>query len=558
MEAYIVNKSIYSYKRDEVLSKLQEDEFELLIIGGGITGAGIALDATSRGMKTALVEMQDFAAGTSSRSSKMIHGGLRYLKNLEVKIVAQVGRERAIVFENGPHVTTPEWMILPLYEKGTFGRFSASMGLQFYDFLAQVKKDERKSMLSREQTLQLEPKFKQEGLLGSGRFVEYRSDDARLTIEVMKEAEHHGATVINYTKVTDFIYKDGKVAGVYTIDQLTGITGEIHAKKVINAAGPWVDTLREKDHSMDNKQLHLSKGIHLVFDQQVFPLKQSVYFDTQDGRMVLAIPRGEKTYIGTTDTDYEGDIIHPRVTVSDRDYIIDVINYIFPELEITPNDVESSWAGLRPLIHESGKGLSQISRKDEIWESKSGLITIAGGKLTGYRKMAETIVDVISLKFRQDNYKIFSPCHTKNMPISGGHVGGSQNFNVFIEEKTTQGMALGLDIDIATFLVKKYGSNIDRIYELIQNEGEEAVDYGIPTALYAQVIYSITDEFVNTPVDFFSRRTGALLFDIEWLNKWKVPVIDLMSKKLGWNADQKETYQDDLEKHIHEATVAFE
>ncbi len=530
---------------------MQENEFDLVVIGGGITGAGIALDAASRGMRTALVEMQDFAAGTSSRSTKMIHGGLRYLKNYEVKLVAQVGRERAVVYENGPHVTTPEWLLLPIYKDGPMGKFTASFGLRVYDFLAGVKKEERKSMLTKEQTLQAEPKLKQEGLLGAGRFVEYRSDDARLTIEVVKEAASQGATVLNYTKVTDFIYHNGKVAGVRVEDQLNGQVRELHAKKVVNAAGPWVDTLREKDNSLDERHMLLAKGVHLVFDQSVFPLKQTVYFDTPDGRMVLLIPRDGKTYVGTTDTAYTGDMVHPRVTVADRDYLMDAIALIFPELNVQTSDIESSWAGLRPLINETGKGLSQVSRKDEIWESESGLLTIAGGKLTGYRKMAETIVDLVATKLG----KTYSPSQTKNMPISGGHVGGSKNFPSFLGQKAREGIMLGLDEERARFLVKKYGSNIDTLYDLMRRNRQAAQVSELPIDIYAQVLYAITDEFARTPVDFFWRRTSALLFDIEWVHQWKAPIIELMHAQLDWSDEQKEKYRTNLEQHLHHAIV---
>ncbi len=556
MEVHIM--SVSSLKRDEMIRNMQGEEFDVLVIGGGITGAGIVLDASSRGMKTALVEMQDFAAGTSSRSSKLIHGGLRYLKNFEVKVVSEVGRERAIVYENGPHVTTPEWMIMPIFKDSPFGIFMTSIGLALYDFLAGVKKSERKSMLNKDEILQIEPKFKKDGLLGGGRFVEYRSDDARLTIEVLKEAVCQGATVLNYTKAHDFIYQDGKVTGVHAVDQINGQEYTIRAKKIINAAGPWVDIVREKDHSLHDKKLHLTKGIHLVFEQSVFPLKQAVYFDTPDGRMVLIIPRDEKTYVGTTDTAYNGDLTHPRMETSERDYLLEAIAFIFPELQLTQSDIISSWAGIRPLIHEADKGESEISRKDEIWESQSGLVTIAGGKLTGYRKMAEKIVNVLAKKLQKEQGKTFSPCQTKHMPISGGHVGGSQNFQAFINNKINIGIAMGLHKEQADSLVHKYGSNIDKIYELITNNKKEAASYGLPVDIYAQVLYAITDEFAYTPIDFFLRRTEALLFDPEWGKKWKIPVMNVMSEKLDWSDEQKERFNADLEKHLHNLTIPID
>lgn len=547
-----------SFKRDEVIDSLQQDVFDLIVVGGGITGAGIALDAASRGMKTALVEMQDFAAGTSSRSSKMIHGGLRYLKNYEVKLVSQVGKERAVVYENGPHVTSPEWMVMPVYKEGEYGMFMTSVGLRVYDFLAGVKKEEKNSMLNKNEMLRMNPKLRQNGLLGGGRFVEYRSDDARLTLEVLKESARQGAVVINYTKVTDLIYEDDKVAGLVAVDQLNGQISHIRARIVVNAAGPWVDELRQIDQSLDGKRMYWTKGIHLVFDQQTFPLTHAVYFDTPDGRMVLAIPRDGKTYVGTTDTAYNGSLTNPGVTVRDRDYVLDAIRYMFPELNLQAGDVESSWAGIRPLIHEEKKRASDISRKDEIWESKSGLITIAGGKLTGYRKMAETIVDLIAAKCKQQSGKAYAPCRTKSMPVSGGHVGGSRQFDVFAKQQTDHGTALGLTKKNAYSLVKRYGSNIDLVYKLMREKGQEAQHYGLPADIYAQVYYALTDEMACTPADFFVRRTGALLFHIQWVRQWKEPVIRMMSELLGWGDHQEAHFRTELDKLLHQAVVPLE
>ncbi len=553
-----MSERLSSTNRSHLLQKIKQHEFDLLIIGGGITGAGIALDAASRGMSTALIEMQDFAAGTSSRSTKLIHGGLRYLKKFELGLVSEVGRERAIVYENGPHVTTPLRMLIPVYKNTGLGMFTTSMGLRLYDFLAGVKKNERCRMFRKEEMLTLEPKLNKHGLLGGGMFVEYRSDDARLTIEVLKEAVSHGAFIMNYAKATDFIYQNNRVSGVYIEDQLDGQMVEIHAKKIVNAAGPWVDQLREKDRSLVDKHLYLTKGIHLVFDQSVFPLQHSVYFDTPDGRMVLIIPRDGKTYVGTTDTPYKGDVANPRITVSDRDYLINTIHYIFPNLNIQAHDIESGWAGVRPLIHEASKGPSEISRKDEIWTSPSGLVSIAGGKLTGYRKMAEKVVDTLVKAFYKETGVTFSPCRTKQLPISGGSVGGSQYFPAFIERKLSQGLELGLDKDAAYRLIKKYGSNINDLYEIMERNKTEAEASKLPLELYAQVIYSMTKEYACTPVDFFLRRTGAMLFQIEWVKKWKTPVIELMSKQLGWSSETKEQYHVELENQIEHQTAALE
>lgn len=544
-----------SLDRSNLMSSLNHKQVDLIVIGGGITGSGIALDATTRGMETVLFEMQDFAAGTSSRSTKLVHGGLRYLKQFEVKMVAEVGKERAIVYENGPHVTTPEWMLLPIHTGGTFGKFSTSIGLRVYDWLAGVKRSEWRSMLNADETIAKEPLLKQDGLKGGGYYVEYRTDDARLTMEVIKEAVKRGATAVNYAKVEQFIYHDGKVVGVEVVDQITKKTYKVYAKKIVNAVGPWADSLREKDGSRKGKSLQLTKGVHLVFDQERFPLKQAVYFDTPDGRMVFAIPRDGKTYVGTTDTVYKEDQAHPRMTKEDRDYIVNAINYMFPTVQITAKDVESSWAGLRPLIHEDGKAPSEISRKDEIWVSDSGLITIAGGKLTGYRKMAETVVNLVGKQLTAEENGSFGPSMTKNMPISGGDVGGSVNFPSFIQTKVQEGVKAGLNAEQAEKLVRRYGSNVDQLFELVTRYGGAATSSGLPVDLYAAVLYSIQEEMTVTPVDFFVRRTGALFFDINQVQQWKSPVIELMASTLNWSLKEKEMYTEQLEKHLHDAVV---
>lgn len=536
--------------RKEIVRKLKNEPFDVLIIGGGITGAGIALDAQARGMKTALVEMQDFAAGTSSRSTKLVHGGLRYLKQFEVKMVAEVGKERAVVYENGPHVTTPEWMLLPMHQGGTFGKFSTSIGLKVYDFLAGVKRSERRSMLSVEETLAKEPLVKKTGLKGGGYYVEYRTDDARLTIEVMKSAFEKGTAACNYTKVVKLVYEKAKVVGAMVQDMISGEKYLIRAKKIVNAAGPWVDSVREMDHSKKGKTLQLSKGVHLVIDQSRFPLKQAIYFDTPDGRMVFAIPRDGKAYVGTTDTFYNGDMVNSNMTVADRTYIINAINYMFPDVKINEKDIESSWAGVRPLIYEEGKDPSEISRKDEIWESASGLITIAGGKLTGYRKMAEMVVDLLATKFQSEESRNFPSCQTKEMPISGGDVGGSIQFSSYVSWQIDKGLAAGLSREESEQLARMYGSNVGTVYNLFSQNKEDAQKYQLPSDLFAKLVYAIEEEMAATPIDFFHRRTSAILFNIQLVENTRKQVIEYMADKLNWNDQEKKIYSLALEEAL--------
>lgn len=552
-------KQFSSYDRKQHFEKLTQEEWDVLVIGGGITGSGIALDAASRGMKTAVVEMQDYAAGTSSRSTKLVHGGLRYLKQFEVKMVAEVGKEREIVYENGPHVTTPEWMMLPFHEGGNFGPLSTNVGLRVYDYLAGVKKSERRTMFSPEEAIEREPLVKKDGLKGAGFYVEYKTDDARLTLDVMKKAVEYGALSTNYAKVVDFIYNEhGAIVGAKVEDTVSGDQYHVKAKKIVNAGGPWVDELREIDGSKKGKTLQLTKGVHLVFDQSVFPLKQAIYFDSPDGRMIFAIPRDGKTYVGTTDTEYSDEIAHPTVKEADRDYILDAIHMMFPTVEVTASDVESSWAGVRPLIHEDGKDPSEISRKDEIFISDSGLISMAGGKLTGYRKMSQQAVDLVRDQLMEEYGIRYSDSETKKMPISGGEVGGSKGFEKFKLERIQVATAMGMEEEQASKLIKLYGANVDKVFEIYKNRQDEAKEANIDPVVFAQLVYGLRHELTFKPVDFFIRRTAALFFNIQFVRDHKEAVVDYMAKELNYSDEQKREYTEELEKLMEEAAKPIE
>ncbi|SIT66985.1 glycerol-3-phosphate dehydrogenase/oxidase [Edaphobacillus lindanitolerans] len=519
--------------RPKMKQQAAEFRFDVLVIGGGVTGAGIALDAVTRGMSVLLVEMQDFAEGTSSRSTKLIHGGLRYLKQMELKIVAETGRERKVVFENAPHVTEPERMLLPFYKGGTFGPFMTSAGLAVYDRLAGVDKDERRKMLSPEETLSLEPLLNQEGLLGGGHYVEYRTDDARLTIEVLKKAAEKGAVCLNYCKAESFVYEGGRVSGAWIRDMFDGSVFRADAGHVVNAAGPWVDTVRQLDGKGNNKHLKLSKGAHIVVDQSRFPLRQAIYFDSQDGRMIFAIPRGGKAYVGTTDTFYEGDPGEVLASEEDIRYLIEAANGIFPDVRLHRGDVESAWAGVRPLIHQEGKDPSEISRKDEIWESDSGLLTIAGGKLTGYRKMAEHVVDQIAERRPSGGW---GPCVTKHLPLSGGDFARPEDLPRFIEGKANEAELYGLTREEGREIAAFYGTNADAVFKFAHAAGEGD---GLSPADRGRILYSIHEEMAACPADFLVRRTGWMFFDVEKAKKIGGQTADYMNRMLGKAAVRK-------------------
>lgn len=543
--------------RKKLIEEMTSTTFDLIVVGGGITGAGILLDAQSRGINTLLFEMQDFAAGTSSRSTKLIHGGLRYLKQFEFKLVAEVGQERSIVYNNGMHTTRPETMLLPIVKNGSINKLGAWFGLWFYDKLAGVKTHEKRIMLSKEQTLKLEPLLDEETVLGGAQYYEYRTDDARLTIELIKAATALGASALNYFKVTGFRYSEqGKINGVHVEDLLTHLTFEIQSKCVVNAAGPWVDDIDGIDSRKNSKKMVLTKGVHIVVDASSFPVKNAMYFDAMDGRMVFAIPRDGKVYIGTTDTEYHGNIEHPLITSEDRRYLLDVVNKIFRNQHLTDADIESGWAGLRPLVKQKNNdNPTAISRKDELFEFASGLITIAGGKLTGYRKMAERTVDLVSKRLKNSGQNI-KECNTKYLKISGGDFESEAQFYEFVKIKTSVGIELGLSQKDASALVYRYGTNINQVYSIMhRNSAEELAQCGLPTLVLAELKYCIAHEAVLTPSDFFIRRTSALYFNIEWVRAWKTAVSNYMAQYFGWSEPGTNKHLQELELYITEAST---
>jgi glycerol-3-phosphate dehydrogenase len=532
--------------RADYLIELPKLEFDLLIIGGGITGAGIALDAASRGLKVALMEKSDFAFGTSSRSTKLIHGGLRYLKQLEFGLVKEVGSERAIVHKLAPHLVVPEKMLLPLYEKRGMGYWLTSIGLKIYDFLAGVKQEDQRKMLTRPQTLRQETLLKEHDVKGGAIYAEYRTDDARLTIEIIKTAREKGATIVNYCQVIDFIYENNLITGVQAKDVLTNATISIQSKVVVNAAGPWVDELREINHSKKGKRLHLTKGVHLVVNKEKFPIKQAIYFDVEDGRMIFAIPRGRITYIGTTDTNYSDSKEEILATQADAVYIINAVNRTFPSVNLSLSDIESSWAGLRPLIHEEGKSASELSRKDEIFESESGLISIAGGKLTGYRKMAERIVDKVIKNYFPNKDK---KCFTDSILFTGSDFKNYDEVKKYIDVLTIQLRVIGLE-GMANYLVGNYGKQCEIIFTRLKENLEKDVDVALAKA---ELWFCMKHEMVISPTDFFIRRTGMLYFNMPRLMKIMEPILLEFKTKFAWNDNSMSIERAALEKSIHQS-----
>lgn len=540
-----------SLNRSSLLEELSSNEYDLLIIGGGITGAGIALDAASRGIKTVLIDKQDFAAGTSSRSTKLIHGGLRYLKQFEINLVREVGRERAIVYSNAPHLVVPEKMLLPIIKNGNYTKLAASIGLFVYDFLIRVKKEDRRKILSKEQTLEIEPLLRKDILKGAGLYVEYRTDDARLAIEIIKTAAKYGTHAGNYLEAKKFIYDNKKIIGIECEDLISHRILIIRAKQIVNATGPWVDEIRKQDLFIKGKYLHLTKGVHLVVPSEKLPVKQSVYFDAQDGRMLFAIPRGNITYFGTTDTDFIGKLEDPVITKTDVNYLIDSVNFMFKDCKLTIEDIISSWAGLRPLIHEKDKSPSELSRKDEIFISPAGLISIAGGKLTGYRKMAQRIVDIVVENLNQLSGFTKVKCKTEQIVISGGEFQKPSQVNDYIQEVFQKIKNKGLGKNKAVSLVRTYGKQTD----LILNKFFEFNDSDQEIALArAELWFTVNNEAVLHLHDFFVRRTGKLYFEVSTISKLLPMLLLDLKNYLNLTNEQAKAESDAMHAIVNEVT----
>lgn len=544
------NIKFTNLERQKTIGNLESEEFDLVVIGGGITGGGIALDAASRGLKVVLLEKGDFASGTSSKSTKLIHGGLRYLKQFDFWLVKEVGSERAIVHKLAPHLVLPEKMLLPLIENGSYGKWLTSIGLKVYDILAQVSGDDKRKMLEKKEAMKLEPLLPKKILNGAGYYAEYRTDDARLTIENIKTSLLFGAQALNYAKVNDFLYDNEKVAGVKVTDETTGKEFTIKSKYVISAAGPWVDELRSLNNSKKGKQLHLTKGVHLVFPYEKLPVKQSVYFDIPDGRMMFAIPRGKITYVGTTDTNYNDNKDRVRTDIADAIYLISAVNNMFPDINLELDDIVSSWAGLRPLIHEEGKSASELSRKDEIFVSDTGLISIAGGKLTGYRKMAERVVDRIAKKMEEEYDTELKECYTEKIFLCGNvDFKKFKHVKKYISEVYDNIKNEGFSKHDAWFLVTNYGKQTEKILELYATIVE--ADPYVRLAK-AEVAFGIDYEMVQTPMDFFIRRTGRLYFDIESIRTLMEPILKEFQNKFGVSNDIVQGWRTTLEEELKE------
>jgi len=436
-------------------------------------------------------------------------------------------------------------MLLPLYEKKGMGYWLTSIGLKVYDILAGVKSEDQRRMLTKLQTLKCEPLL-QNDVKGGAIYAEYRTDDARLTIEIIKSAVQQGAVALSYACVKDFQYSNGVVSGVKVEDMLLNKTFLVNGKAIVSAAGPWVDELRELNKSKQGKRLHLTKGVHIVLPREKLPVTQAIYFDVEDGRMIFAIPRGRTTYVGTTDTNYESSKDDVITSLEDATYLLNAVNAMFPSVQLKMEDIESSWAGLRPLIHEEGKSASELSRKDEIFESPNGLISIAGGKLTGYRKMAERVINLVIKKYFDD--RELRDCYTDKIKFEASQFSNFKEVKQYTTIVFQKLKLSGFSEMTARYLVENFGIQTDVI--LKRYDSRSAQENPELSLLKAELWFCIQHEMVTSLQDFFCRRSGLINFDIHRVIKWKQEVADECKSLLNWSEDKTTLELQELDRLI--------
>jgi glycerol-3-phosphate dehydrogenase len=522
---------------------------DLVILGGGITGAGIARDAALRGISVALFEKGDFGSGTSSKSSKLIHGGLRYLEHGEIGLVFESVSERRVQTRVAPHLVRPLPFLVPIYKDTKPGLEVMNLGLWIYDSLALFRAPRmHKTVRGAKAAGAVEPCLRTDGLRGVIEYYDCATDDARLVLENILDASALGADCRNYTEVTGLERDDrGRVVAVTTRDVLTGATDRVACRAVIVAAGAWTDEVtRRFAIPVGRELLRRTKGVHVVIPHERLPLARAItMISPVDGRVMFAIPWRERTVLGTTDTDFTGSADDVHADAADVEYLCASANGYFPRADLTPADVIATWAGLRPLIRaEDGGAESDVSREHEIFVRDDGLVIIAGGKLTTYRRMAAQAVRT-AVRWLRDHDDGFEAAGreraaTKHRPLPGG--AGLDRPD--LEGVAAIGRALiadaGLDGEVAAHLCGVYGGRARVLAELITATPAlaERINADLPY-VWAEVEFAVSHDRARTIDDVLARRAPLLLVGRDQGLDVAPAVADRMAARLGWTTDER-------------------
>jgi glycerol-3-phosphate dehydrogenase len=530
------------------LADIAGNIFDIVVVGGGITGASIARDAAMRGLSVVLLEKDDFASGTSSRSTKLLHGGLRYLEQYEFKLVREACRERELFLRLAPHLAQIRPFIYLLYRGYPESPLLLNLGLTIYDIFSGNPIQRHHHMLNAKRTLELEPHLNSDQLVGGGWYYDVLTNDARLTVETIKSACEAGALIGNYLEVVGLVQESGKVRGVEVADRLSGVQSVIRAKCVINASGVWVDSVRALENGISDRRLRPTKGVHIVVRKSDFPLQHAVFLRSpKDRRVVWPIPAldGDLVYIGTTDTFSDGKPEDVAATQQDIDYLLEVANHTIPDARLNYEHIVGTWAGLRPLFGaKPGVAASSVSREHEIFVSPGGLLNIAGGKLTTARVMALQTVDA-ALRLHGDTFsqKHPLPCTTNRKPLCGGDADGIQAAAQAMETRH-------IPSNIAQRWLSHYGSNALSLAEMVAADPGAQRDMGSAEITPAEVRYAVESEMARTLADFFIRRATVFFWHRDGGLQCADGVAAEMAKLLGWSGEdctrQVQTYRQEV------------
>jgi glycerol-3-phosphate dehydrogenase len=515
--------------RQKSLARFRDQQFDLAVIGAGINGAAVARDAAMRGLSVALIDRGDFAGATSSRSSKLIHGGFRYLPQGQFKLVYAALRERERLRHlTAPHLVHPIQFLFPVYRGRGFNRFTMAMGLTLYDLFARMPFKEWHSTLNAAEVRETEPALSRDGLTGGAMYFDAWADDARVTFENVLDADLHGAAVANYAAVENFSMTGAKIASASVRDLLGGVSFELRAKQFLNAAGPWVDEIRRMDDPLSKPSVRLTKGVHLVFARTALPVRESIVLGDERGRIVFVMPHDRYVLVGTTDTDYAGDPASVRTQPDDIEYLLAVLAESLPGIKLKNADLATSFAGLRALVRaEKGAAApSAVPREEVILESSSGLITVAGGKFTTHREIAQRLVDLVMKRLGRP----VGICPTLATPFPGARPLGAG-------DEPGGGAAMrSIPAAAAETLKARYGTRAPLVARIAATRPElaEPLSRGCPV-LGAEVVHAVASEMAHSVGDFLIRRTSL---------SWRAPVeaeaaapavARIMAAELGWD-----------------------
>ncbi len=517
---------------------MAHEPVDVLVIGGGITGAAIARDAALRGFRTALVEKGDFGSGTSSVSSRLIHGGLRYLEQYDFHLVLEASRERRVLLRIAPHLVRPLPFVFPVYRGARVPSWKLRSGLWLYDLLAAFRNVRGHRWLSRKATLRLEPGLRDKDLRAAGLYYDAQTDDARLVLATMRSAAQAGAHVANYAEVVTLVKPDGRARGATVRDLLSGDTRTVRSLIVVNACGPWVDQLRRLDEPDASPVLRLTKGAHVAVPRQRLGNTHGITLTSPiDGRVMFVLPweDAEQSYIGTTDTDEHVSPDDVRATAEDVVYLLRSANAFFPQARLSPQDVVATWAGLRALLRPEGHlAPSQVSREHRIIESASGLLTIAGGKLTTHRAMAQELVDRVAARLGALDGRPRAPhSPTDRLPLPGGETADLEGLAKAAVER-------GASETTARHLVGRYGSEAAAVLNLVDRDRALGgrIMAGRPE-LWAEVVHAVEREMAVRLSDVLVRRLHLFYKTRDQAVPATSAVADRMAGALGWDGSRR-------------------